>query len=277
MNVAPAGDYRSYPARRWDIAVLTSRKVAAPVTFVAVALIVWEAVLRVYPVSSAVIVPPSAIFETIYSSFPLFISHTWSTFTEIIIGFLVSAVVGIALGLLITISEWTRQAFYPNLVFFQLIPKAAVAPLFVLWLGFGLPSLVGFAIFLSFFPIALATATGLENTRQDAVRLCRSLTASNWQIFVLVRLPFALPHIFSGLKIGMTMSMIGVIIGEFITAQQGLGYVILFASSTGASAPLYAALCLLALLGVGLYACVSLMERMAERWYGAPFVSEGFA
>lgn len=277
MSISAAGGHGSWPARRWGTAMIASRKVAAPVTFVAALLIVWEVALRIHPVSAAVIVPPSAIFNTIYNSFPLLMFHTWSTFTEIIIGFLLSAAVGIALGMLIAISEWTRQAFYPNLVFFQLIPKAAVAPLFVLWLGFGLPCIVGFAMFMAFFPIALATATGLENTRHDAVQLCRSLTASRWQIFSRVRLPFALPHVFSGLKIGMAMSMIGVIIGEFITAQQGLGYVILFASSTGASAPLYAALFLLALLGVGLYTCVLLAERAAERWYGAPFVSEGFA
>jgi NitT/TauT family transport system permease protein len=124
--------------------------------------------------------------------------------------------------------------------------------------------------------VALATATGLENTREDAVRLCRSLTATPWQIFTRLRFPFALPHIFTGLKIGMTMSMIGIIVGEFISAQQGLGYVIMFASSAGESAPLYAALLLLAILGIGLYACVVLAEMAAQRWYGAPFVSEGF-
>ena len=274
---AAAGAYSRSRARTLAGAGLTSRKVVAPIVFVALLLVVWEAWLRVHPVSAAVIVPPSAIFSTIYDSFPLLMTHTWSTFTEIIIAFLLSSAVGLALGTLITITKWTQQAFYPNLVFFQLIPKAAVAPLFVLWLGFGLSSLVTFAVFMSFFPIALATATGLENTRPDAIRLCQSLTASRWQVFTRVRLPFALPHIFAGLKIGMTMSMIGVIIGEFITAQQGLGYVILFASSAGASAPLYAALFLLALLGVGLYTCVLLAERLAQRWYGAPFTSEGFA
>lgn len=263
--------------RSLTAAPIASRKVWAPVAFVAVLLVVWEVWLRIEPASSAVIVPPSVILNIISDSFSLLLGHTWATLSEIIAGFLLSAVVGIALGTLITISKWTQQAFYPNLVFFQLIPKAAVAPLFMLWLGFGATSIVAFAVFMSFFPIALATATGLENTRHDAVRLCRSLTASQWQIFTRVRLPFALPYIFSGLKVGMTMSMIGAIIGEFITAQQGLGYVILFASSAGASAPLYAALFILALLGIGLYACVLLAERLAQRWYGAPFVSEGFA
>ncbi|MGH6683945.1 MAG: ABC transporter permease [Pseudolabrys sp.] len=253
-----------------------ARKVLAPLTFLAGLLLLWEIWLRIAPVSRAVIVPPSAILATLKNSFALLMMHAWSTFTEIAIGFVISASVGIALGALITMSKWSRQAFYPNIVFFQLIPKAAVAPLFVLWLGFGTPSRVAFAVFMSFFPVALATATGLENTRQDTIRLCRSLTATPWQIFTRVRFPFAMPHIFAGLKVGMTMSMIGIIVGEFISAQQGLGYVIMFASSAGESAPLYAALLLLAILGIGLYACVLLAEMAAQRWYGAPFVSEGF-
>lgn len=268
---------RDLRMRSFTAASIVSRKVWAPVLFVAALLLVWEVWLRVDPASPAVMVPPSTILNTIFDSFSLLLSHTWATFSEITGGFLLSTAVGVALGTLITISKWTRQAFYPNLVFFQLIPKAAVAPLFMLWLGFGTTSIVAFAVFMSFFPIALATATGLENTRHEAVRLCQSLTASQWQIFTRVRLPFALPYIFSGLKVGMTMSMIGAVIGEFITAQQGLGYVILFASSAGASAPLYAALFILALLGISLYACVLLAERVAQLWYGAPFVSEGFA
>jgi NitT/TauT family transport system permease protein len=136
---------------------------------------------------------------------------------------------------------------------------------------------VGFAVFLAFFRVALATATGLRNTGGDTIRLCHSLRASEWQIFTMARFPFALPYVFSGLKIGMAMSMIGIIVGEFISAQQGLGYVIMFASSTGESSPLYVALILLALLGVGLYGCVVLAELAAERWYGAPFAAAGFA
>jgi NitT/TauT family transport system permease protein len=254
-----------------------ARKIIAPVLFISGVLIVWEVWLRIWPRSRAVIVPPSSIFAMIRDSFDLLMMHAWSTLTEIVIGFVISAAVGIALGTLITMSKWSRQAFYPNILFFQLIPKAAVAPLFILWLGFGTSSRVTFAVFMSFFPIALATATGLENTRPDTIRLCRALTATPWQTFIRVRFPFAMPHIFAGLKVGMTMSMIGIIVGEFISAQQGLGYVIMFASSAGESAPLYAALLLLAILGIGLYACVLLAEMAAKRWYRAPFVSDGFA
>jgi NitT/TauT family transport system permease protein len=253
------------------------RKAVAPLAFIATLLAGWEVWLRFVPLSRAVIVPPSSIIAMFRENYELFAMHAWSTVTEIVLGFMLSAAVGIAFGTVIAVSKATRAAFYPNMVFFQLVPKAAVAPLFVLWLGLGTPSRVAFAVFMSFFPVALATATGLENTRPDAIRLCRSLTATPWQTFTRVRLPFAIPYVFTGLKVGMTMSMIGVIVGEFISAQQGLGYVIMFASSTGESAPLYAALFLLAVLGVSLYGCVVLAEMAAQRWYGAPFVSEGFA
>ena len=158
-----------------------------------------------------------------------------------------------------------------------MIPKVAVAPLFVVWLGVGSPSRLAFSVFMAFFPIAVATTTGLANTKADAVRLCRSLTATNWQTFTSVRLPFAIPFVFAGLKVGLTMAMIGIIVGEFITGQEGLGYVIMFASSAGESAPLYAALLILATMGLGLYSCLLLVEVAVQRWYGAPFSSEGFA
>lgn len=254
-----------------------TRKIVAPIIFIATVLLVWEMWLRIMPISRAVIVPPSVIFAMLHDNYVLLAANAWSTVSEILLGFIISAAVGITLGTVITSSKWTHQAFYPNMVFFQLIPKAAVAPLFGLWLGMGISSRVAFAVFMSFFPIAIATATGLENTHADAVRLCKSLTASNWQIFTRVRLPFAMPHLFTGLKVGMTMSMIGVIIGEFINAQEGLGYIIMFASSAGDSAALYAALFLLAALGLGLYGGIVVIEMVAQRCYGAPFVSQGFA
>ena len=257
--------------------LLDARRVVAPLLFLLAVFIVWETWLHYLPMSRAVIAPPSAIYATLVNGFPILMKHTLSTLIEIVEGFLLAAVVGIAIGAVITISAWTRQAFYPNIVFFQLIPKVAVAPLFVLWLGVGSPSRIAFSVFMAFFAIAIATATGLENTKLETIRLCRSLTASRWQIFTKVRFPFAMPHIFAGLKVGMAMAMIGIIVGEFVTGQEGLGYVIMFASSAGESAPLYAALLLLAALGLGLYSCVLFAELAVQRWYGAPFVSEGFA
>ena len=223
-----------------------------------------------------VLVPPSAIAHTLMNHFPILSQHMLSTTLETIEGFLLAAALGIFLGTIITMSQRVRQALYPNMVFFQLIPKIALAPLFIIWLGVGSPSRLAFAVFMSFFPIAISTATGLVSTSSDALRLCRSLTATQWQTFAAVRFPFAIPSIFAGLKVGITMAMIGIIVGEFVTAQEGLGYVIMFASSAGEAALLYTALVLLCVVGLSLYGCVALAERIAQRWYGAPFAAGEF-
>lgn len=265
------------PSKSRVVRLLATRRVVAPLLFFAAFFLIWEIALRYVTISRGVVAPPSAIYATLVASFSLLWMHMMSTLNEIVLGFLLATSIGIFLGAAISMSERVRQAFYPNIVFFQLIPKVAVAPLFVVWLGVGGQSRLAFAVFMAFFPITVATATGLQNTKLEAIKLCRSLTASGWQTFTKVRIPFAAPYIFAGLKVGMTMAMIGIIVGEFITGQEGLGYVIMFASSTGESAPLYAALFLLAALGLALYSCVLLAELAVQKWYGAPFVSEGFA
>src|ERR1700726_4912430 len=156
---------------------------------------------------------------------------------------------------------------YPNLVILQLIPKIALAPLFVVWLGISSESRVPFAAFVSFFPIVISAALGFASTEATALRLCRSLTASEWQSFVMVRFPFALPAIFSGMKIAMTMAVIGVIIGEFISAKAGLGFYILYASSRMETAVIFAALLVLCVIGVALFGAVALAEQLVRRSY----------
>ncbi|MEA2962255.1 MAG: NitT/TauT family transport system permease protein [Alphaproteobacteria bacterium] len=157
-----------------------------------------------------------------------------------------------------------------------MIPKVAVAPLFVVWLGVGSPSRLAFTVFMAFFPIAVATTTGLANTKANAVRLCRSLTATNWQTFTSVRLAFATP-LYLMVSSRANHGDDRIIVGEFITGQEGLGCVIMFASSEGESPPLYAVLLILATMGLGLYSCLLLVEVAVQRWYGAPLSSEGFA
>ncbi|MFI4934148.1 MAG: ABC transporter permease, partial [Caulobacterales bacterium] len=157
---------------------------------------------------------------------------------------------------------------YPNLVVFQLIPKIALAPLFVVWLGISSESRVTFATFVSFFPVVISAAVGFAGTDASTLRLCRSLTASEWQSFAMVRFPFALPAIFSGMKIAMTMAIIGVIIGEFISAKAGLGFYILYASSRMETAVVLAGLLVHSVIGVGLFGAVALAELLVRRVYG---------
>jgi NitT/TauT family transport system permease protein len=166
-----------------------------------------------------------------------------------------------------TYSNIAREALYPNLVFFQLIPKIALAPLFIIWLGVGSQSRISFAVFIAFFPVVIATTAGLTAVDKNMLRLCRSVTASEWQIFTSVRFPAAIPHIFSGMKIAVTLAIIGVIIGEFITSQAGLGYLIILATSRADTEVSMAAIIVLCVCGLFLYGLVALAEWAASRVY----------
>jgi NitT/TauT family transport system permease protein len=190
------------------------------------------------------------------------------TTLETIAAFLISAGLGIGLAILVCASRFAREALYPNIVFFQLIPKIALAPLFIVWLGIGSQSRVTFAVFISFFPVIVATLAGLMSVDRDLLRLCRAVGASQRKTYLHVRFPAAVPHIFSGLKIAITFAMIGVIVGEFITAQAGLGYMILFAASQADMALIFASITVLCVIGLALYGVVVAGEKLALGRYG---------
>jgi NitT/TauT family transport system permease protein len=205
-----------------------------------------------------------------WTHFGVLLEHAVPTTTEAVLSLLLAAAIGIALATAISGSTHVRNALYPNLVLLQLVPKIALAPLFIVWLGTGAQSRLAFALFLAFFPVTVAAVTGFVVTDATAVRLCRALTASNWQIFAFVRFPFALPYIFSGLKIASTMAMIGVIVGEFVTAQTGLGYMVLFSASNMDTSLMIAAMLLMCAIGVALYGAVVALEWLVNRRYGSP-------
>lgn len=247
------------------------RRAVLPVLFVLAVLGLIELWVRLGHVSSAIMAPPSAIIETLIVAFPLLVEHAVHTGTEASAGFVLGSISGIVIALLMTTWQPLTRALYPNLVAFQLIPKIALAPLFMLWLGVGASSRIIFTIFLCFFPVMVATVAGMSAAPAYALKLSDSLRASKWQTFFLVRAPFAIPFIASGLKVSATLAMIGIVVGEFVTAQSGLGYIILFASSAGETRLLFAALILLCLEGLVLYGLVVLLGYFLNRWYGAPF------
>ncbi len=187
---------------------------------------------------------------------------------ETIAGFLISLVLGIFLAVLVSASRLAREALYPNIVFFQLIPKIALAPLFIVWLGIGSESRVTFSVFISFFPVVVATLAGLTSVDRDLLRLCKAVGATDSKVYTRVRFPAAVPHIFAGLKIAITFAMIGVIVGEFITAQAGLGYMILFAASQADMPLIFASIALLCVIGLALYGLVVAAEMIALKRYG---------
>ncbi|HEX9466280.1 MAG TPA: ABC transporter permease [Alphaproteobacteria bacterium] len=236
--------------------------------FAAFLFALWEAYAHTHPVTFNSMPAPSEIVGVIGRNFPVMWPHMESTTTECAMAFLIAAAAGIALGAFVAYSQVALEALYPHVVVFQIIPKVALAPLFIVWLGVGSTSRLSFAIFSSFFPTLISTLVGLQSTRADYIRLCRSLMAPKWRLFLQVCFPFALTHIFSGLKIAVTMAIIGVVVGEFITAQVGLGYIIKFSAAAMEMQLVFAAVALLCVVGLGLYGAVVLAERLVMAKYG---------
>lgn len=244
------------------------RSVILPVATAAAFLLVWQLIVAVLRVPSVILPPPSDIAQELWRMFPVLLWHALPTTLDSLLAFGAATVLGVGLAIVLTYSRFLRDMLYPNLVLFQLIPKIALAPLFVVWLGISSESRVAFAAFVSFFPVVISAAVGFANIEASALRLCRSLTASEWQSFMMVRFPFALPAIFSGMKIAMTMAIIGVIIGEFISAKAGLGFYVLYAGSRMETAVIFAALLVLCVIGVALFGAVALAEALVRRVYG---------
>jgi NitT/TauT family transport system permease protein len=257
-------------AKRRLYALLGIRAVLLPIAFALTVLIAWEAVVRIGGIPEVILPSPTAIARVIINQHEILFRHAVPTTLESAGGFMIASIVGMGIAILITYSPIAREALYPNLIFFQLIPKIALAPLFIIWLGIGPQSRLAFSVFICLFPIVIATAAGLMSVDRNMVRLCRSLTATEWQVFRSVRFPSALPYIFSGMKIAMTLAIIGVIIGEFITAQQGLGYLIIFATSRADTVIAMASIVVLCGCGLLLYGAVAAAEWLANRRYGMP-------
>jgi len=261
------------PARaHWSL----GRAIGLPLGFAVLVTLAWEVLCRSTGISRELLPPPSAVWAVLSGNWGILFQHTVPTAIETVMSFVAASVFGVGLAVAITFSAWVREALYPNLVAFQLIPKIALAPLFIVWFGVGGKSCVIYGIFIAFFPVVVSTATGLVSAKPEILHLCRSLTASEWQIFRLARFPYAMPFIFAGMKVGVTMAMIGVIVGEFISAQAGLGYIIMFAASTGETATVLAAIVLLCAIGLVLYGLVALAELGMRRWYGGELPVGGF-
>jgi NitT/TauT family transport system permease protein len=276
MTVESSAVPRTAPAPAWlagkgvlsGLRLQQLRPVILPLATAAVVVYAWQVVVTALHVPVVVLPPPSDIGHELWRAFPTLLHHAVPTTLDALMAFFTASALGIALAVAITYSPFLRDMLYPNLVLFQLVPKVALASLFVVWLGIGSGSRVAFAAFVSFFPMVISAAVGFTNVQTSALRLCRSLTASEWQSFAMVRFPFGLPAIFSGMKIAMTMAVIGVIIGEFISAQAGLGFYILYASSRMETGLIFAALLVLCVIGVALFGAVALAEELVRRSYG---------
>ena len=256
--------------KRPSLAVIRdrARTLVLPVVAAAIVIGCWEAVVRIKHIPNTLLPAPSAVAYRLMETLPFLLGQAVPTTIETIASFLISMVLGIFIAVLICKSRLIRDALYPNIVLFQLIPKIALAPLFIVWLGIGSTSRITFAVFISFFPVVVATLTGLMSVDRELLRLCKAVGADKSRIYAKVRFPAAVPHLFAGLKIAITFAMIGVIVGEFITAQAGLGYMILFAASQAEMTLIFASIVVLCVIGLILYGLIVMAEALALRRYG---------
>jgi NitT/TauT family transport system permease protein len=229
-------------------------------------IVVWEAVIRVFHVPTFVLPAPTAIIASLTANRGALAVASRATALEVLFGFVLSAVVGVLVALVIVRFERFGRALYPVIVLFQNVPKVALAPIFILWFGYGLAPKILLIVVIAFFPVAIDMLAGLQSVEPSFVSLMRSVGASKSKILLRVRIPHSLPHLMAGLKVAITFSVIGAIVGEFAGANQGLGYVIQFASTQLDTPLIFAALIAISVLGLAFYYIVEFAERVLVPW-----------
>jgi NitT/TauT family transport system permease protein len=239
-----------------------------PVLGVAILIAVWHFYVVIFNVPMAVLPRPDAVFYSFVKNWRLILGEGRITLMASLYGFLLAFVLGVPIAVAITSSRVLNQMFYPLLIATQSVPKVALAPLILIWLGTGLSSKLAIAWLVAFFPIVVDTATGLRNTPEDLIDLATSVRASGFQTFYKIRFPAALPFVISGSKVAITLAVIGAVIGEFIGSNDGLGNLMLVANSQINMPLAFAALFGLAALGILLYTAVVAVEWMLKPWFG---------
>ena len=238
----------------------------APLATFVVLILLWDLATKVFDWEPWLVPPPGDVAQALWDYRGLLPEHTWVTLWESLAGFLLAIVVGIPLGGLIAYSRLLELTVYPLLLGLNAVPKIAIAPILILWMGFGPGPKILVSFLLCVFPIVIATATGLKQTPAELVELARSLCASQWQTFRRFRFPSALPEIFIGLKVAISLAVIGAVIGEFVGASEGLGWVIVNSGANVNTSLAFAAMAILALVSVVLFYAIALLERLVVPW-----------
>ena len=260
------GDVEIQLATRGDSRLRRIAWASVPVlTFVAL-IVLWGALVAIFRVPDYLVPAPQAVIPKLIQARQALWQNTVITLREIVIGFTITVVLSIPLGLLIALSLAARRIAYPLLVFIQLVPKIAVAPLFLVWFGFGIQSKVLLTVLLSFFPLLLASIAGFQALDTRLLYLTRSMGASAWQTFWYVRFPSALHVIFAGLKTTATIATTAAIVAEFVGSNAGLGYQLLVATGVLDTPLIFAILLILTVIGIGLNYFIEALAYLAMPW-----------
>jgi NitT/TauT family transport system permease protein len=243
--------------------------VVLPIGVFTMLLVVWEASVHIFTIPVYLLPAPSVIWTDTIALAGTMTDHTLATLNTVVLGFIISIIISLPLAVLMTSSPVISSAIYPLLVLTQSIPKVALAPILVVILGANeLPRLV-ITFLVTFFPLVIAIAVGLMAVPAELIELGRSFKSSRFQELYRIRLPYAVPFIFSGLKVAIALAVVGAVVGEFVNADQGLGYMIITATAFFKTPLAFGALILLSVMGIVLFQIVVIIERVFFPWSAA--------
>ena len=233
-----------------------------PVALSLVIIVAWEILVIAFDVSQVVLPAPSSVAAVSITEVGTYLEHARVTAVEVLLGFILATVTGLTLGAVIALSRHLGAAIYPLLIASQVTPKVAIAPLMLIWFGFGIGSKVVLTALIAFFPIVISTVVGLNMTTRDGIDLFRNMGASPRQTFVKLRFPNALPVIMSGIKLAATFSVIGAVVGEFAGARAGLGFLLVLQAGQLKMASAFGNIVYLTILGLVMFGAISAIERL---------------
>jgi len=230
-------------------------------------LLAWQFVVFAWKMPPYLLPSPVAVAQTFVSEFPDLLRHGGVTTYEMLAGYALAVGVAIPLAIAITSSARFNEFVMPTMLFFQIVPKVAIAPLFLVWFGVGPTPKVLVAFLISFFPIVIDAAVGLRSMSTEMADLARSMGATRLQVFTRFRLPTSLPYLFSGLKVAATLAIAGTVVGEFVGADKGLGYLLLVTNSNMQTSLMFATIVALTIVGLVFYYLVELLEGLLIPWH----------
>ena len=250
------------------------RKVLVPVMewlpamgIVVTILVGWEIFVRVWNIADWLLPAPSAIGYTLYGSSGLLAGHTLVTLEEVVLGFVLALVSGMLLASAITLSKTIEKALYPFIIASQTVPIIVIAPMLLVWIGYGLTPKIIVVALISFFPIVVNTVDGMRSVDSDMHKMMRTMGGNRWSIFLQVQLPVSMPYLFSGLRVAIAVSVIGAVIGEWVGSSEGLGYLMIRSKPQFQTERVFAAITILSVMGIALFALIGLLERLLIPWW----------
>ncbi len=237
-----------------------------PAIGIALIIAVWHFYIVEFDIPPVVLPLPGDVVIAMIEDWHDLFTEAWITFLECVFGFALAVAIGMPIAVMVTSSSTLNQMFYPLLIAVQSVPKVAIAPITMVWFGYGIESKLAIVFMVAFFPMVIDTATGLRSTPQDLIDLARALRCTRFQIFWKIQLPWAMPFVFSGAKVAVTLAVIGAVVGEFVGAEAGLGKLLLVANSQINPPLVWASLVFLSVLGMLMFAAVVVAERIFMPW-----------